>query len=122
MLRRGRGEGESPKPSFEILDTTAEWKLPGDLGRRYAAVSGDSNPIHMYPLTAKAFGFDRPIAHGMWTTARALAAMRLPDAFTATVQFKKPIFLPGTVRFGATEERFAVSSRKGATHLEGRIS
>jgi acyl dehydratase len=99
-----------------------EWKLPGDLGRRYASVSGDSNPILLYPLTAKAFGFDRPIAHGMWTKARCLAALRLPDAFTVSVRFKKPIFLPGTVRFGADDDRFAVQSRKGAMHLEGRIS
>ena len=27
---------------------------PGDLGRRYASVSGDYNPIHLYGLTAKA--------------------------------------------------------------------
>ena len=122
MLRRGKGSGDSEREPFEVPEATAEWKLPGDLGRRYAAVSGDSNPIHMYPLTAKAFGFDRPIAHGMWTKARALAALRLPDAFTVEVRFKKPIFLPGTVRFGSTDDRFAVTSRKGASHLEGRIS
>ena len=122
MLRRGKGEGESQKESFEIPETTAEWKLPGDLGRRYASVSGDSNPIHMTPITAKLFGFKQPIAHGMWTKARALAALRLPDSFTVEVRFKKPVFLPGTVRFGSEEGRFAVTSRKGATHLEGRIS
>jgi acyl dehydratase len=122
MLRRGKGSGDAERQEFESPEATAEWRLPGDLGRRYGAVSGDSNPIHMYPLTAKAFGFDRPIAHGMWTKARALAALRLPDAFTVEVRFKKPIFLPGTVRFGAAEDRFAVQSRKGATHLEGRIS
>ena len=122
MLRRGKGEGEGAREAFEVPETVAEWRLPGDLGRRYASVSGDSNPIHMYPLTAKAFGFDRPIAHGMWTKARALAAQRLPDSFTVQVAFKKPIFLPGTVRFGAAGGRFAVTSRKGATHLEGRIS
>ena len=123
MLRRGKGSGESEREPFELPESVAEWRLPGDLGRRYAAVSGDSNPIHMYPLTAKAFGFDRPIAHGMWTKARALSALRLPDAFTVGVRFKKPIFLPGTVRFGSDEDgRFAVTSRKGSTHLEGRIS
>ena len=38
-------------------------------------VSGDRNPIHMHELTAKAFGFPRAIAHGMWTKARCLAAL-----------------------------------------------
>ena len=122
MLRRGKGSGESDGEAFELPPTTAEWKLAGDLGRRYAAVSGDSNPIHIHPLTARAFGFNRPIAHGMWTKARALAAQRLPDAFTVDVRFKKPILLPGTVLFGAEDGRFAVTGRKGSTHLEGRIS
>ena len=57
---------------------------PADLGRRYAGVSGDHNPIHLYPLTAKAFGFPRQIAHGMWSMARCVGALenRLPDAVT----------------------------------------
>ena len=65
-----------------VAGTGIVWKLPGNLGREYAAVSGDHNPIHLYPLSAKAFGFKRQIAHGMWTKARSVAAFanRLPDA------------------------------------------
>jgi acyl dehydratase len=106
----------------------ATWRLPGDLGRRYAAVSGDHNPIHLYPLTAKAFGFRRQIAHGMWTKARAVAALenRLPDAVTVSVGFKKPVFLPGTVGFGARATEggiaFSVADRDGAPHLLGRAA
>ena len=59
-------------------------------------------------------GFPRPIAHGMWTKARCLAALRLPDAFTAEVRFKRPILLPGTVTFGEAADRFAVHG-----YLEG---
>ncbi|MEV3998776.1 MaoC/PaaZ C-terminal domain-containing protein [Streptomyces halstedii] len=55
------------------LPAVAEWRLPGDLGRRYGAVSGDRNPIHLHPLTARLFGFPRHLAHGMWTVARCLA-------------------------------------------------
>ena len=47
----------------------------GDTGRRYAAVSGDRNPIHLHPLAARAFGFSSAIAHGMWLKARTLAAL-----------------------------------------------
>ena len=66
---------------------------------RYAAVSGDVNPIHLHPLTARVFGFPRAIAHGMWTAARALAALqgRLPDALTYDVGFGRPLLLPSTV-------------------------
>jgi acyl dehydratase len=124
MLRRGGGSGEEEKgerSEFEPPPARAEWRLPGDLGRRYGGVSGDRNPIHIHPLTARAFGFPKPIAHGMWTTARALAAMeaRLPDAFTVAVAFKKPIFLPGKVNFGTDGERFAVWSK--GPHLEGTV-
>lgn len=88
------------------LPTAGLWRLPSDLGRRYAAVSGDVNPIHLNPLAAKAFGLPRTIAHGMWMHARALAALqpRLPDSFEVSVQFTKPVLLPSTVRFAAAAD------------------
>jgi acyl dehydratase len=108
----------------------AEWKLGGDLGRRYAAVSGDRNPIHMHSLSAKALGFPRAIAHGMWTKARCLAALEslLPDAFSAEVRFRKPILLPARVEFASATEAdgagidFAVrDAKRGTPHLDGRL-
>ncbi|HXV05396.1 MAG TPA: MaoC/PaaZ C-terminal domain-containing protein [Solirubrobacterales bacterium] len=110
------------------LKAGGEWRLGGDLGRRYASVSGDRNPIHMHSLTAKPLGFPRAIAHGMWTKARCLAALesRLPDAFAAEVRFRKPILLPGRVEFASAERgeeiEFAVRDPKRQTsHLEGRL-
>jgi acyl dehydratase len=113
-----------------------EWRLAGDLGRRYAAVSGDHNPIHLYGLTAKAFGFPRQIAHGMWSKARCVAMLepRLPDAVRVDVAFKKPILLPSTVAFGSREvpkttrianqdwEFSLTSARNGEPHLLGKTS
>ncbi len=139
MLRRGRPSEDAAdtERDFEVIPSSGiEWSLGGDLGRRYAAVSGDSNPIHMYALTAKAFGFPRQIAHGMWSKARCLAALegRLPDAVTVDVAFKKPILLPGTVAFGskaisaddgARNRNYAfslTSPKTGAPHLVGRTS
>ncbi|MFZ0140664.1 MAG: MaoC/PaaZ C-terminal domain-containing protein, partial [Aeromicrobium sp.] len=133
LFSRGREGGEetssSPLASVEAPEGVVHWKLPGDLGRRYGAVSGDRNPIHLYPITAKAFGFPRNIAHGMWTKARALGALqnRLPDAFTIDVEFKKPIFLPSTVVFGHRADGDVItlgvtSARKPGTHLVGRIA
>jgi hypothetical protein len=114
MLKRGEGTETEREPEPEAPPVTAHWRLGGDLGRRYAAVSGDRNPIHMHGLAAKALGFPRAIAHGMWTKARCLAAVRLPDAFEADVRFRKPILLPSTVTFGETDGRFAVHG-----HLDG---
>jgi acyl dehydratase len=77
------------------------WSLPSDLGRRYALVSGDSNPIHLFPLSAKLFGFKGHIAHGMWTKARVIAAL-FPklnsESCRVVVHFKMPIFLPSNIQ------------------------
>lgn len=124
----GSGDGEAPKGSRKAAsppEATAQWRLPGDLGRRYASVSGDSNPIHLHPLSARLFGFPSAIAHGMWTLARCLSALdaRLPDAFTARADFKTPMLIPGTAAFGFEGERFTVRDpRSGAPHLDGRIA
>jgi acyl dehydratase len=105
------------------------WRLPSNLGRRYAAVSGDRNPIHLYDLTAMPFGFRRHIAHGMWTKARCLAELhnQLPEAFRVEVAFRKPLTLPGSATFGARRLGhrldFGVSSpTSGSAHLLGRIT
>lgn len=111
---------------FGELPQVAEWKLPGDLGRRYASVSGDRNPIHMHDLSAKLFGFPKAIAHGMWTKSRVLAAIdnKLPGAFSAEVAFKRPILLPSKVGFAVGERDGAIDfavrdAKKGTPHLEG---
>ncbi|MGH8883403.1 MAG: MaoC family dehydratase, partial [Stackebrandtia sp.] len=78
-------------------EPTARWGIPPDIGRRYAAVSGDPNPIHLHPLTARLGGFRRPIAHGMWSLSRCVAGLggRLPDdECTLDVSFRSPLPLP----------------------------
>jgi hypothetical protein len=121
MLRPGGGsrtrDTDDPETAF-----VAEWQLPGDLGRRYAAVSGDRNPIHMHRLAAKAFGFPRAIAHGMWTKARCLAALdpSLPDGYEVSVRFRKPVLLPSRVTFERGGEHFRVR-RGDRVHLSGQI-
>ncbi len=109
------------------LPLTARWRLAADLGRRYGAVSGDRNPIHLSALSARAFGFPRAIAHGMWTTAAAVAGLgELPAACTADVAFKRPVLLPGRVEY-ATARRddgwaLGVRSRDGTPHLAGAVT
>ena len=134
FLRRGRSEGSaanSGRVLADVPDSGIEWRLGSDLGRRYAAVSGDHNPIHLYAVTAKAFGFPRQIAHGMWSKARCVAMLdaRLPGAVTVEVAFKKPVVLPTTVAFGSRPidpgagwEFSLTSPRTGAPHLLGRTS
>lgn len=120
--------GAAPGPGGDSFPPTQVWRLPADLGRRYAAASGDVNPIHLYPLTARLFGFPRPLAHGMWTHARALAALggHLPATYGVGVRFTKPILLPATVGFGvgrtASGWGFAATNRDGSKqYLVGEV-
>ncbi|NEA32691.1 MaoC/PaaZ C-terminal domain-containing protein [Streptomyces sp. SID13031] len=116
-----------PDPAIE---PTAVWDLRANLGRRYAAASGDRNPIHLFKLTAQAFGFPRQIAHGMWAKAAALASIQrsggLPDAYTVRVDFRKPLLLPSRSTFAhrRTGEAvdFAVYNQdQSVTHLIGQL-
>jgi acyl dehydratase len=91
-----------PGPAAPPGARGADWTLPADLGRRYARVSGDYNPIHLGAVTARLFGFRRAIAHGMWTLARVAAELQPRVAAGGSVlevAFKLPVLLPGRVAF-----------------------
>jgi hypothetical protein len=128
LRREGGGGGKSGDRETEPPRGGAVWKVPGDVGRRYAAVSGDRNPIHLHPLGARLFGQKRPIAHGMWLKARCLAALegRVAEAGTAEVRFKLPVPLGAKVAFTARERdgghEFELSSaRDGRPRLAGSV-
>lgn len=142
-FRRGGGDENAPRDEggaaavdVAALPMTSQWKVPADIGRRYGAVSGDRNPIHLSPITARAFGFPKAIAHGMWTKARSLAALegRLPTSFEVDVVFKLPLLLPATVEYATQRDgdawQFAVRSRaprgeaagSGKPHLAGVVA
>jgi hypothetical protein len=127
-LRRGGGSPSGRRDQLAPPTPGAIWRVPGDIGRRYAEVSDDRNPIHLHPLTARLFGFPRAIAHGMWTKAHALAAFegRLrSDAFTIDVRFKQPVLLPAKAGFTTWADgdgwAFELWS-KAKPHLEGTIT
>lgn len=118
------GEAPPPVPPF-----AATWSLPEDLGRRFAKVAGDRNPIHMYWWTARPFGFHRPIVHGMWTLARVLASLESTtplEGVCISCSFRKPLPLPGIASGLAwrdgNQERFIVRDGKGRDALVGTIA
>jgi acyl dehydratase len=101
---------------------------PADTGRRYAAASGDWNPHHLWPVTARLVGYRRPIAHGMWTLGRALATLEpaLVPPWTADAAFKRPLYLPGRVLLRRWDDGPATAfevrdAARGDLHLEGRV-
>jgi acyl dehydratase len=131
---RGGGErsreevAEAPEGGWYEL---ARWELSGGAGRRYARVSGDYNPIHLWPWTARPFGFRAPILHGFASAARAAHALverRMggdPAALRRMrVAFRAPLPLPSTavllVADGAAERWFRVAAPEGgAVYAEG---
>lgn len=129
-------EGGSKAPPAAATAVVADYlpfEVPSDIGRRYAPVAQDYNPIHLYPITAKFLGFDRAIAHGMWSVARCLGLLLPQYVSTAggmparlEVQFKQPLLLPGRVTLKhltrAEGLDFELLAREGGkTHLAGRL-
>ncbi len=114
----------SSERSFELM-------VPGNTGLRYARVSGDYNPHHLWWFTARPLGYRLPIAHGMWTFARVLSevldGIDADAALSSTAVFKRPLLMPGRIRIEAPRlaERpdgvqFAVrEASSGAPHLLG---
>ncbi|GGO06098.1 MaoC/PaaZ C-terminal domain-containing protein [Micromonospora parathelypteridis] len=120
----GGGEPRDRSGRPEAPAATARWRVEPHVGTQYARVSGDHNPIHTSRLGARLFGFRRPIAHGMWSKARCLAALenRLPDAYTVEVAFKLPVPLPSTVSFALLPDGgFALHDSRGRPHLAGVV-
>lgn len=131
-LRRGGAPredgGKRPSADTSPPDPAAVWHVPGDVGRRYAAVSGDGNPIHIHRVSARLFGMPRAIAHGMWLKARCLAALEsvTPPSHVAEVQFKQPVLLPARLGFASWPEAggrgFRVDGRASRRpHLSGTV-
>ncbi|MGX1883638.1 MaoC family dehydratase [Streptomyces sp. NPDC055287] len=115
----------APRPSGEPavpLPAVTAWDLPGNLGRHYGVASGDLNPIHLHPLTARLFGFPRAIAHGMWTFARCVAELDPADATHVRADFRAPVLLPATVTYAAAGDAFQLRGRDGRLHLAGTRS
>ncbi|MDR0435709.1 MAG: MaoC family dehydratase N-terminal domain-containing protein [Propionibacteriaceae bacterium] len=108
-----------------MSDLNVGLKLPGktiavtrELLRRYAAASGDSNPIHLSDAAARAIGLDGVLAHGMWTMGAAVqVVLEWLDGDAARiksykVRFAAPLYVPET---GTTVEVAATVSALTAT-------
>lgn len=128
---KSRKNAGGKPPELPHFPETTQISAPESIGRQYASVSGDRNPIHLHALSAKAFGFPRAIAHGMWSKARVLALLEQQsgweqEAVSVSCQFKKPLFLPGTAQLnwqtGDSSWDYQLLNASGeAPHLSGEI-
>ena len=113
---------DTPLPVKEIIE------VPKNTGRRYARVSRDFNPHHLYTWTALPMGFKQPIAHGIWSMARAGASLEKAAGHPALTSMdgalKLPIFMPARITLGYTfsgsDAQFELRDKaKGVPHLKG---
>ncbi len=109
LAQRGRPARKNAAQPIgrETAAAFGNWKLDANAGRRYAAVSGDWNPIHLWPWSARAFGLSSPIIHGMHTMAAACAQIEKTleqRVTTMSARFKAPVALGSQVElFAATK-------------------
>ncbi|WP_433660443.1 MaoC family dehydratase [Nocardia sp. CA-128927] len=122
------GPKPEPKPEEAAPPPLRTWRIDQKTINQYAAASGDHNPIHISTLGAKALGFPKPIAHGMWSAAHILGTIegRVPGKATYSVKFGKPIFLPSTVNVYADQveggwDLAVLNPKKGFPHLTATL-
>ena len=128
-IRAGTGRKKS-SPDRAEHERCRDLEVRKDTGRRFAAATGDYNPHHLWPITAKPLGYQRPIAHGMWTLGRCLSWLGTEYQLTETIEvdaeFRKPILMPNNIQLYADGEndsmRFgALDSKKGSPYLTGTV-
>ncbi|QIR16262.1 MaoC family dehydratase [Shewanella aestuarii] len=129
-IESGKRRPRPPRASDMAWQDVQQWRLTEDLGRNYAKASGDYNLIHLHPLLSKRFGFERVLAHGMWSKARCMAHLMQfvgDRPFNIDVEFKLPVFMPSEVTFAyeplENGKRFEMRDVKGKRpHLYGTMT
>ncbi|HVY79518.1 MAG TPA: MaoC/PaaZ C-terminal domain-containing protein [Steroidobacteraceae bacterium] len=122
-------DAESVQPDSPESVRTMSFEADEGIGWRYARVSSDFNPIHLSKLGARMFGFNQPIAHGMWSMARCLAALN-SDTFAGAkrvdVVFKRPVTIPAPLTLETWHTQngagFALKGTdRGKMHVAGSV-
>lgn len=94
----------APGPLFSVARAFTQ-----DEFDRFAAVSGDDNPIHVDPGFSARTRFGRTVAHGMllYTVLWGELQRRVPGArqIAQNLMFPAPTFAGETMRFDATVTR-----------------
>lgn len=123
FLARKKSKNKKPKTKKQHQQDESQasaqitsWEVPANMGRRFAKVSGDVNPIHLADLTAKLFGFKKAIVHGVWSMSRTMAELESKlsteekqTTLEFNVEFKLPVFLPTWVSLQTQEKSQGLS-------------
>lgn len=104
---------------------------PADIAA-FAALSGDTNPMHLSADFARRTRFKRPIAHGMLTASliSTVIGTKLPGPgsiwISQTLHFLKPVFPGDTITAAATvtsvrEEKRLVTLQTQCSNQAGEV-
>lgn len=117
LIRRGQAGGARQPDAAPDLPgrILAQWQLDPAAGRRYARLSGDWNPIHLYRWSARLMGMRTPIIHGMQSLAKVCAALENDTGHPTTriaCRFRAPVALgsTATLRVQADAGEFVVDA------------
>ncbi|QDP00717.1 MaoC/PaaZ C-terminal domain-containing protein [Thalassotalea sp. PS06] len=119
MLKRDKTDKPTAKKTQQMRQFQQEYFLliSHKLARRYAKVSGDYNPIHLYDVSAKLFGFDRAIIHGMYMCHRLLLDKQI-EVTHCKANFKMPCKLPAKVGVCQQEQHLIAFSDSDRLHMD----
>lgn len=102
-LKQGRfGTEYTPSPRSELIQPEKSAKrfvdhfIPKNIGKRYAKICSDYNPIHISKFMAKLMGFKRDIAHAMWATSLSIGKVGVDPkkgAVRIDLGFKAPLII-----------------------------
>ncbi|MDY0963567.1 MaoC family dehydratase [Massilia sp. CFBP9026] len=127
LIRRGSRSGrDTPPPEPPRGQELGGWTVALDAGRRYAALSGDWNPIHLWRWSARLMGMRAPIIHGAHTLAKACALQQAStgqDIAAVWCRFRQPVALGAhvTLQAGGSDGEFTVMCGERIA-MEGRYS
>lgn len=111
----------TPAPSRPAAQRTVRLEAPTGLGWRYGLLAGDLNPIHLTAATARLFGYQRAIAHGMWSLARCASELEATGACTLAAEFKRPLHFPSSPVLELNTHTFALVAEDKPV-LEGSLA
>ncbi len=128
-----------PPAIADDMRAISDLRMPARLGRQYALVAGDFNPVHWSRLAARSMGFKSTFVQGYCTKAllahgliRQILRGAADRLVSLRVEFRKPILLPATVTIfagppldndGVTERAVAIGRGPGGeAYVTGAFS
>lgn len=103
---------------FEVgQSSSASLTMDAETIDQFASLSGDHNPIHVDSLSASAYGYHKPVAHGALTIAllSRVIGMELPGPgalwLDQNVKWESPVFVGDRIELLATVSEASAAAR-----------